>query len=248
MPKLSAVIIALNEARHVRECLESARFCDERVVVDSGSRDGTFEIAQAAGAKVWHRRFDDFASQKNFAIEKAAGDWLLLLDADERVPEALAGEIRSVIQNPKFAGYRIPRRNRIFGRWMGHGANRRDLPLRLVKKSAARLDGAVHERVTLAGPAGTLRHALDHFSTETISDYMRKLNHYTTLETLNFNEQTAPARLHTMKLKPFLRLCDLVACKRAFQDGTEGLLFAVLSAYYDFVSLAKHWEKTCQEK
>ena len=246
-PSLSAVLITRDEAKNIRECLDSAKFCDELIVVDSGSTDGTLDLARAAGAKVWTRPFSDgFAAQKNFAIEKASGDWVLLLDADERVSEALRREILAILERPKADGYFLRRHNQIFGRWMRHGANAHDLQLRLAKRSTAHFYGAVHERIRLEGKTETLKNPLRHLSTETISEYMKKLNAYTELEAeiLAQSESSDPVR--RMKQKPLLRLAQLLILKRAFVDGLEGILFAVLSAYYEFISLVKHWERSCK--
>ena len=244
-PSLSAVLITRDEAKNIRECLDSVKFCDELIVVDSGSADGTVDLARAAGAKVWTRPFSDgFAAQKNFAIEKASGEWVLLLDADERVPEALRQEILAVLERPKADGYILQRHNRIFGRWMRHGANAHDLQLRLAKTSAARFYGAVHERIRLDGKAETLKNPLRHLSTETISEYMKKLNAYTELEAGILLQGDTADPVRQMKQKPLLRLAQLLILKHAFMDGLEGILFATLSAYYEFVSLVKHWERS----
>ena len=242
-PALSAVIITRDEAKNIEDCLRSVRFCSERVVVDSGSRDHTVRLARAAGAVVCERVFDHFAAQKNFGIQKASGDWVLLLDADERVTEALKEEILETLAAPSADGYAFPRQNRIFGRWMKHGANTGDVQLRLVKRSEARFYGRVHERVRLKGKIKKMKNPLLHYTTDTISDYMKKLNAYTDLEAETLAERAPVETLLGMKQKPLLRLLQLIFLKQAFLDGLEGFLFAVLSAYYDFVSHAKHWER-----
>ncbi len=248
MIRLSAVVITLNEAGNIKECLESASFCDELVVVDSGSADGTAEIARKAGARVWERTFDDFASQKNYAIGKASGDWVFLLDSDERVPEALKAEIRAKVQTAAADGYYVLRRNRIFGRWMRHGDNAGDVQLRLVRRSKAVFHGPVHERVILEGNIPRLRVPLLHYSTQTISDYMKKLNAYTDFESKILSEKKDLDAATLIKRRPLLRLGELLFFKTAFLDGLEGIHFAILSAYYDFISLAKHWETSQKEK
>ncbi len=182
MTKLSAVIITRNEEKNIGECLSALHFCDEKIVVDSGSTDQTVKIAADHGAKVVPRPFTNFSEQKNFGIEKACGEWVLLIDADERVSEALSFEIQKTIESAKFDGYFLHRLNCIFGRWMRYGDNKNDFQLRLVRKERAYFKGVVHERIYLNERAGDLKNPLLHYSTETISSYMEKLNHYTVLE------------------------------------------------------------------
>ncbi len=245
---LSAVIITLNETKNIEACLQSVRFCDELVVVDSGSVDGTADLARSLGARVWQRPFDDFSSQKNFAIQKASGDWVLLLDADERVTEALKEEIILAVVKPEAAGYSVRRHNYIFGRLMKHGGNAGDMQLRLVKKDQAVFHGVVHERVLPLGKTGRFKNPLLHFTTATASDYMKKLNAYTDLEVLALSTRRTEDLTTNMARKPLLRLAQLLVLKRAVFDGIEGCLFAFLSAYYDFVSLAKNWERSHRER
>lgn len=244
MPRLSGVMIVKNEALNLKACLDSAGFCDEWVVIDSGSSDGTAELARTLGAKVWERPFDDYASQKNFGIQKASGEWVLLLDADERVSEGLKEEIQTALRVPTADGYQMRRLNRIFGRWMKHGANQEDLQLRLAKRSKAVFHGPVHERVRPEGKIARFKEPLFHHSTGTIADYMRKLNVYTSLEAAHLSGKANPPLVRRLKALPLARLGQLIFLKRAFLDGLEGVLFAILSAYYDFVSLAKHWENS----
>lgn len=243
MPLLSGVMIAKNEASNIKACLDSAGFCDEWVVIDSGSPDGTQTLARASGAQVWERPFDNYAAQKNFGIQKASGEWVLLLDADERVSEGLKKEIRAALAASAADGYEVRRLNRIFGRWMNHGAHAGDVQLRLVRRSKAVFYGPVHERVRPEGKIRRFKEPLFHYSTDTIADYMRKLNVYTDLEAAHLSVQDAPPSMRQLKARPLARLGQLIFLKRAFLDGLEGVIFAVLSGYYDFISLAKHWER-----
>lgn len=240
-PKLSVVIITKNEEKNIAACLDSVKFCDEAVVVDSGSSDRTAALAKERGARVLIRAFDDFASQKNFAMQSAAGEWVLLIDADERVTVELGAEILAELRSPKADGYFLSRRNNIFGRWMRHGANRGDKQLRLVKKSAA-FRGAVHERIVPEGRTTTLKHPLLHFSTGSVSQYMDKLNLYTALEVRTISEK----RVKTEKPgigKPLGLFLYRFLFQGGLADGREGAWFSVLSAYYEFVRKAKYWER-----
>ena len=251
MARISAVIIALNEEKNIGGCLEAVAFCDEKIVVDSGSADRTIAIAEVHGAKVFSNAFVDFASQKNVGIGKARGDWVLLIDADERVSEALALTIKKTLMNPTFDGYYLTRLNRIFGRWMRHGDNANDLQLRLVKKEKALFEGAVHERIYLQEKTGILKGPLLHYSTENISSYMKKLNQYTGLEATTWghvNHLTCPHVVEgrcspvKMLLKPIGLFFYRLIWQRGFLDGMEGFFFCALSAYYQFLCQAKKWE------
>ncbi len=243
--KISAVLITVNEASNIAECLEALRFCDECIVVDSGSKDRTAQIAQVMGAKVFVRAFDDFSAQKNFGIEKAIGEWVLLVDADERVSPLLMQEIKSKLENSALDGYYFKRRNKIFGRWMRFGINRGDLQLRLVRKVKAKFEGRVHERVLVPRKkTALLKNCLEHFSTATISNYMRKLNTYSKLEAEVLNERKEIFSERKLKRRPLVVGVYQGFILAGLLDGIEGFFFCVLGAYYDFVRRAKHWELT----
>lgn len=241
-PKLSAVLIALNEEAHISDCLRSLNFCDEKIVVDSGSKDRTVELAEVAGARVYRNRFEDFSSQKNFAIAQSSGDWVLLVDADERISEPLAKEIQKTLQAPKADGYYLLRHNRIFGRWMRFGANALDYQLRLVRREKAVFEGLVHERIRELGRTARLKHPMQHDSTSKISVYMLKLNTYSHLEARTLGLRSNQPSLKQMKWKPLARFFQLMFWKQGFRDGMEGFIFCVLSGYYEFIRYAKQWE------
>ncbi len=239
---LTAVIITLNEEKNIEGCVESLGFCGQIVVVDGGSSDRTVELAKKMGATVYFRAFDDYASQKNFGISKARGDWLLLLDADERLSSGADLEIRARIQVAGVDGYFIKRENRLFGRWMHFGPHQNDLQLRLVKKSAAVFHGQVHERIIAPERTGKLRCFLKHRSTETVSDYMKKLNRYSDLEVRVLKERQEPFCLGRLKRRPWAVWARQVFLESSWRDGIEGSFFSVLSAYYEFVRRIKQWE------
>ncbi len=239
--KLSAVIITKNEEKNIEDCLKSLLFCDEIIVLDSGSSDRTTSIA-ARRAKVVKRNFDNFSAQKNYAISQAASPWVLSIDADERVTPSLATEIKERLTNPAADGYYLLRRNRIFGRWMRHGTNGRDYQLRLIRKEKAVFKGLVHERMDPPGKAGYLQKELLHYSTDTIGSYMIKLNAYSSLEARRLIERRELFSPRRTKWRPLFLFFYLSLWKRGILDGVEGFFFAILSAYNDFLRLAKQWE------
>lgn len=246
---LSAVVIVKDEERNIRQCLESLAFCDEIVVVDSGSGDRTAAIARSMGAKVHVRPFDDYATQKNFGISQALGAWIFSVDADERVSPGLAAEIREILKDSVLDGYTVRRENRLFGRWMRHGANAGDRPLRLARRKIAVFEGLVHERIALpAAAAGRLNGILRHESTGSMGEYMAKLNRYTTLEARALAGRGAAFEEKKAARRPLLVFLYRYFWQKGFLDGIEGFLFSVLSAYYEFVRRAKHWECTGKER
>ena len=184
-PRLSVLIVAKNEAHNLADCLQAASWADERVVVvDAASRDATAEIAVSMADVVIVRAFDDFASQRNCALEAASGDWVFSIDADERATPALAEEVRRVISDAgdAYRGFRVPIRSVILGRPFAYSGTQHDLPLRLFRRDCGRWVGLVHETVELDGTCGTLRNALRHHTLPSVEVFLGKLDHYTTLE------------------------------------------------------------------
>src|SRR5262249_44371727 len=172
---LSAIVITRNEAANVAACLDSVAFCDERIVVDSGSDDDTVKIAVAAGATVVSQAWAGFGAQKNFALSQARCDWVLSIDADERVPAALAAEILSTIRTASACGYEIARLSTFLGRPMRHSGWFPDYVLRLFRREKAHFsDDVVHERVICEGPIGRLSGVLDHHPVLRLEDALRR--------------------------------------------------------------------------
>jgi glycosyltransferase involved in cell wall biosynthesis len=231
-PRVSVLIVAKNEAHNIGDCLRAASWADERVViVDQASRDATREIAEKMADVVIVRPFDDFASQRNCALEAASGDWVLSIDADERATPALAGEVRRVIGEAGSGrrGFRVPIRSVILGRPFGYSGTQHDLPLRLFRRDSGRWIGLVHETVELEGPCGTLRNALGHHTLPSVQVFLSKIDHYTTLEAKSAVEERRAFRTSDVTLRPVWTFFKLYIFKQGFRDGVEGFLFCVLS-------------------
>ena len=240
---LSVAVITYNEERRLADCLRSVPFADEIVVLDSGSTDRTRHIAAELNARVSVRNFDNFAAQKNAAIEMTRGNWVLLLDADERVSPALAAEIRGLLSKPaSFDAYYLNRLNVLFGRKMRFGANAADRQLRLMRRDYGRFEGLVHERITPRARAGRLKGELMHVSTRTVGEYFVKFALFSSLEAELAVRRGTPAGRHLLT-RPFLRFVYFYVFKLGFLDGFQGFVFHVLGAYYEFVRRAKHWER-----
>jgi len=246
--KLSAVIITLNEEKRLKRCLDAVSWADETVVVDGGSWDKTVKVAEDAGAKVFHRRFDSFSEQKNFALEKAGGEWILFIDADELVEEALSEEIKQAVKNNEYQGYYIPRSNIIFGKELKYGGHQGDRHLRLFRKDTARFVNPIHEKVVVEGELGCLTNPLMHYSTSTIKEYMDKLDLYSDLEAEDLVRSGAKVGKFDIALKPAARFLLQYLSQKGYKDGREGFVFYTLSAVNVFVKYAKYWEKIKVER
>ena len=244
MPQLTAVIIAKNEAHNLRACLESIGFCDEIVVLDGGSTDGTADIARAAGARVEvSADWPGFGPQKNRALAFAGGDWILSIDADERVTPGLAEEIRAIVTGATGAdcsGYEMPRSSNFCGRFMRHGGWWPDRVLRLFRRGAGRFsDDIVHERVIVDGRVGRLRSPLEHWTYPTLDAALDKVNRYSGASARMLHARGRRASLAGAighGLWAFLRT---YVVRAGFLDGREGFMLAVTNAETSYYRHAK---------
>lgn len=249
MPKLSVVIITLNAAGQLEDCLESAAFADEVVVVDAGSTDGTVAMAKERGARVIHQDWLGFGRQKRFAVDQATHDWVLCLDADERVSGELQRSIAEVLEEPRFGAYRMARRNRFLGRYLRHGEGYPDWSLRLFDRRRARWsDDAVHEQVLYSGEAGTLDGDLLHESCETLDGYLAKQNRYTTLQAEELFKAGKRAGAGRLVLSPFLRFIKFYLFRLGFLDGVPGLVHTLIGCFNGFAKYAKLIELEREKK
>ncbi len=231
-PRLSVLVVAKNEAHNLADCLTSTRWADERVVVvDPASRDDTLDVAEREADVVAVRTFDDFASQRNMALALASGEWVLSIDADERVTPALAAEIQRVIADPAnpCSGFRVRIRSVILGRPFGFSGTQYDLPLRLFRRDAGYWTGLVHETVELRGPAGTLQNFLSHHTLPNVHVFLSKVNDYTTLEARGMAATARRYRASDLALRPIWTFLKLYVAKQGFRDGVEGFMFCALS-------------------
>lgn len=237
---LSVVIIALNAASQIEACLESAAFADEIVVVDSGSRDDTREIALKYGARVLHQEWLGFGLQKKFAVEQASHDWVLCLDADERVSDPLRASIVEALQAPRFRAYRMPRCNRFMGRWLRHGEGYPDWSLRLFDRCVANWsEDEVHEKVLTSSPVGSLQGDLLHQSQESLAAYLEKQNRYTSLQAEELARRGKQVPFGRLVASPLLRFVKFYFFRLGFLDGFPGLVHISIGCFNSFVKYAK---------
>lgn len=241
MTPISAVLITLNEEPRVAAALESVRFCDEVLVLDAGSTDRTREIAAAAGARVETRAWEGFTSQRNQAAALARHDWILAVDADERVTPALRAEI-DTLRSSGFAqaGYRIPRVAFYLGQWIRGTDWYPDPQLRLYDRRRGRWTGGlVHESVRVEGSIGRLRNDLEHYSYDDISDHLATIDRYTTLWARQAHGEGKRAGLLDGCVASTWAFIRNYVVRRGFLLGEAGLTVSTLNAYYTYAKMAK---------
>lgn len=239
--KISATIITFNEERNVARVIESLRCCDEVVVVDSGSNDRTVEIATKLGARVIETNWRGYAGQKNFAAEEAENEWILSLDADESLSEALEADIWQLKKNgPRFEAYSMPRLAQYLGRWILHSGWYPDRKVRLYDRRRARWVGDfVHESVQVDGSVGHLNSNVLHFTCDSLSEHLRTMDRYTTLAAEEIVARGGQVGWSDLLLDPAWTFTRSYLIKRGFLDGAEGLAIAWMAALYSFLKYAK---------
>ncbi|WP_158751807.1 glycosyltransferase family 2 protein [Acidobacterium sp. S8] len=246
---LSVAIITKNEEANLPRTLESVRWANEVVVVDSGSTDGTVEIAWSFGAKIVLEEWRGFGKQKNLAIEYCSSEWVLSLDADEEVSATLARDVMQLLDTqPASDAYFIPRRNFFLGRWIRYGGFYPDRKLRLFKKGAARFqERVVHETLQCSGKTGELQGDLVHHAYPTLESYIDHMNRYSTLgaEQAIANGKSGrswPAFVWNVLLNPVATFFYNYVARLGFMDGREGLLLHAYHSAYVSWKYAKAWE------
>ncbi len=240
---LSAVIITYNEERKLAECLQSISFSDEIIVVDSHSSDRTKEIAERANVRFYTRIFDHFSAQKNYAMNLTRGEWILSIDADERVTKELELEIKNAIESEsQNVGYYLTRQNFIFGGRMRYGASLTDFQLRLIRKGKGQFLGLMHERIQADGPVGTLKAPLIHITYQTLDEYYAKFNHGSSLDARELLRQNKKTNWFGALAKPIVHFLYFYFLKLGFLDGIRGLVYQILSSHYVFVRDVKAME------
>ena len=239
--KISAAIITFNEERNVARAIESLRCCDEIVVVDSGSTDRTVELATKHGARVLDMAWRGYAGQKNYASECCENDWVLSLDADESLSEALEAEIWQIKKNgPEFDAYTMPRLAQYLGRWILHSGWYPDRKVRLFDRRRAKWVGSyVHESVMVEGTIGHLNSNLLHFTCSSLSEHLKTMDRYTTLAAEQLVNQEAQIGWKELALDPAWTFFRTYVMQGGFLDGTEGLTIAYMAALYNFLKYAK---------
>ena len=250
MPAITVTVITLNEIANIEACLASVSWADEILVVDSGSTDGTPQRARALGARVIERDWLGYAAQKNFAAAEATHDWIVSLDADERVTPALASEIQSVLAAPSdAAGYRMPRLTWHLGRWIRTTDWYPDYQLRLYDRRRAEWPPRlVHESVTANGRVAYLKNDLLHYAYRDISHHHLAIDRYTSLAARQMHEAGRRAAVFDLVVHPAAAFARNYIVRRGFTDGAAGFIVSTMNAYYVFLKFAKLWAIERQDR
>ena len=233
--KISAVIIAFNEADRLPGALDSLKgSVDEIVVIDGFSSDRTAEVARAMGAHVFQNEFVDFASQKNFAMHKAQHDWILNLDADERLDDDLKASLAGLKTggpHARTSGFSFKRKTFYLGRWVLHSGWYPDKKVRLFKKANAHWQGRIHEKLVITGEVAELRGAILHYTYRDMADHFRRINHYTSFQAEEIVRQKKTWLLARSIILPQTTFLRHYVVKLGFLDGWTGFVIALLSSW-----------------
>jgi len=243
---LSTVTITKNEERNIEACLQSVGWVDQIIVVDAESSDRTQELARHYTPHVIGRPWEGYGPQKNYGIQQAIGDWILILDADERVSPELAQEIQERLTTWTFhdpVAYGIPRRNIFYGAWVRWGGAYPDLQIRLFQKGKAIYnDVEIHENIIVDGLMGNLEGFLEHYTERQIVDHFRKFSLYITLAAKEQGKSTAMVHWWHLLLNPLVTFVKKYCLKQGFRDGIRGVIYAGFASMYTFGKYAKLWE------
>ncbi len=241
---ISVTIVAHNEAERIGTCIDSVSWADEIIVVDAGSTDDTQDICRKRGVLLIQHPWGGYAAQKNFALSKASHSWILSLDADECVSPELSEEILSVLSDDAPAqGYRIPRKNIFFGRWLRHGDLWPDHQLRLFRRDAGAFnEKSVHESVVVEGRVGVLSSPMEHYSYDSLFDFFQRQVKYARLSAEDLSSKGVQPGIADFVIRPLWRFFKSYILKMGLRDGVKGLCVSAGSAYYVFLRAAFLWE------
>lgn len=240
---ISAVVLTKNEENNIRGCLTSLVWADEIVVIDDYSTDKTPTVAQKIGAKVYKRHLNgDFATQRNFGLKMAKGDWILFIDADERVTEALASEIKMQIsksKNDKVVGFFLKRKDFLWGRGLRYGETAKVRLLKLAKKKAGKWVRSVHETWQVGGKHKELKNPLLHYPHQTISEFLENINFFSTLHAQILFKEGIKTNLFQIIAYPIGKFLQNYIWRLGFLDGIPGLIIALMMSFHSFLARAK---------
>lgn len=241
---ISAVVLTKNEEKNVAKCLATLKWCDEVLVIDDFSEDKTVEIATKHGAKIFkHHLENNFAVQRNFGLEKAQGEWVLFVDADERVTEALASELKAQMSNVKtnIVGFYIKRRDVMWGKGLRYGEMGNVKLLRLARKGAGEWRRAVHEVWDVSGEVGELKHRLLHYPHQTLREFIADIDRYSTLHAQELAKEGEKSSILKIWMWPKLKFMQNWLFRLGFLDGGPGFVVAMLMSFHSYLAWSKLW-------
>ena len=246
-PRLAVLILTYNEEKNIGPCMDSAAFADEIVVVDSGSTDQTAAIVAEKGGKVVvHPMTEGFAGQRNFALTQTQAEWVLFLDADERLAPEVAEEVRRIMERGDAFAYEILRKNIVFGQPVFHGGHAPDWSLRFYPRAAIRWEGIVHEAAKVTLPVKRLQACMFHHTYQDWERYFFKLNQYTTMLAQKMHEAGKRASFSAICFRPLAGFFKFYVLKSGWRDGKMGFILAAFHAFYTMAKYVKLW--TLQRK
>ncbi|MBI3592165.1 MAG: glycosyltransferase family 2 protein [Nitrospirae bacterium] len=240
MIPVSVVIVTKNEERNIEEALQSVRDFSEIIIIDDFSADSTVSIAQRYTDSIFQIKWQGYAKQKQTGIDKASMPWVLILDSDERVTEDLKREIAEAVSSAEITGYYIPRKNFFLGKWIQHSGWWPDHTLRLFRKDSACMEQReVHEKVVVDGKTGHLKNPLEHYTYREISDYIRKMDTYSTLSARELKQKGIRFKFYYLLVKPSFTFFRMFLLQQGFRDGFYGFVLAALYSFYAFLKYLK---------
>ena len=244
MTKITAIIPTLNEEVHIEAAIKSVDFADEIIVIDSYSTDNTVSLAEKHNIKIIKREFDDFSSQKNFAIEQATHPWIYILDADERVTPEVKREILEAVKNPNDkVGFYVRRSFFFAGKRIKYSGWQRDKVVRLFLKDKCRYQGIVHETIKANGDLGFFENKIDHFGYKNYNHFISKIHHYGELKAKELHAKGRKVNLFHILIKPIYRVFSHFILKLGFLDGYTGLILSITQGYAVLTRYIKLWLK-----
>ncbi|MEW6001465.1 MAG: glycosyltransferase family 2 protein [Nitrospirota bacterium] len=240
----SVVVVTKDEEKNIKDALESVKDFSEIIVIDSFSADHTVEICRKYTDKVFREKWRGYARQKQAGIDRASMPWVLILDSDERLTPELRSEISQAISNDNAGGFYIPRKNFFLGKWIRHSGWWPDYTLRLFLRNRAFVqEREVHEKVVVKGTTGYLKHPMEHYTYRTLSDFLRKMENYSTLSAKEMKRRGLKPNFLSISVRPFFTFIKMFFLRQGFLDGFHGLILSVLYSYYTFLKYAKAWEE-----
>lgn len=240
--KLTAIVLTKNEEENIVDCIKSLKFCSEIIVIDDSSTDKTASLAKKYGATVYKRALNnDFASQRNFALKKAKNEWVLFIDADERVSKILANEIENAIEDKKYDGYYLKRADYLWGKKIKHGETGTIKLLRLGRKNAGKWKRKVHEKWEIVGKTSQLKNPIIHHPHKDLSEFIKHIDYFFSIHAeSNLKEGKKPTVIKII-LMPIAHFARNYILRLGFLDGIEGFIIAFLMSFHSFLA----WSKMC---
>lgn len=245
--KISAIILTKNEEQNILDCLNSVKWCDEVIVIDDSSFDKTKDLIKKFNHKnivVYQApNIEDFSQKRNYGLSKAKEDWVLFIDADERITESLAWEISNLtfeLQN-KYRGFYVKRRDFIWGKELKHGEAGNVKLLRFAKRNTGQWEGKVHEKWKIDGDTGTLKNKMLHYPHKNIEEFLKEINFYTDIRSQELFEKRKKVSLLSIIFYPLGKFALNYFIKQGFRDNLRGLIFVILMSFHSFLVRGKLW-------